>query len=173
MCRRRAPIRRCGLRLTRANLQWLQPADRENSAETDVVAAKAEGAPYHPAPSRSGASAAGGTASPSSNPTHARELQPHTVQPAPSSGNDSADKKYQQQQQKLVDKQNQEHQKLQTQQDKEDQQITKQNNQQRQQMVEQKHTQQTQELEQKHTQQQQQLQTRAPAPRPAPRKPEK
>jgi hypothetical protein len=137
----------------------------------DVVAAKAEGAPYHPAPSRSGASAAGGTASPSSNPTHARELQPHTVQPAPSSGNDSADKKYQQQQQKLVDKQNQEHQKLQTQQDKEDQQITKQNNQQRQQMVEQKHTQQTQELEQKHTQQQQQLQTRAPAPRPAPRSP--
>jgi len=138
-----------------------------------VVAAKAEGAPYHPAPSRSGAPAAGGnrpegTASPSANPTHARDLQPHTVQPAPSSGNDSADKKYQHQQQKLVDKQNQEHQKLQAQQDKEDQQVTKQANQKKQQQVEQKHTQQTQQLEQKHTQQQQQLQTRAPAPRPAP-----
>ena len=149
-----------------------------------VVAAKAEGAPYKPAPSRTGtprpegeAPAAGGTrteggAPANANPTHAKDLQPHTVQTAPSSGDPRADMKYQQQQQKLVNQQNQEHQKLQQQQDKEDQKIAKQNNPQRTQQVEQRHQQQTQQLEQKHTQQQQQIQRRAPAPKPAPRKPE-
>jgi hypothetical protein len=153
-----------------------------------VVAAKAEGAPYKPAPSRSGAPgasgsrpeggapAAGGTrpeggAPANTNPTHAKDLQPHTVQTAPSSGDPRADLKYQQQQQKLADQQNTEHQKLQQQQEKEDQQAAKQSNQQKQQQVEQRHQQQTQQLEQKHTQQQQQLQSRQPAPRPTPRKP--
>jgi hypothetical protein len=138
-----------------------------------AVAAKSEGAPYHPAPSRTGAPAAGGNrpegnATQNANPTHARDLQPHTVTTTPSSGDAKADQKYQQQQQKLADQQNKEHQKLQQQQEKEDQQAAKQNNQQRQQQTEQRHQQQTQQLEQKHTQQQQQLQTRAPAPRPAP-----
>jgi hypothetical protein len=141
-----------------------------------VVAAKAEGAPYHPAPSRSGTPAAGGSrpeggAPANANPTHARDLQPHQVQTAPSSGDPRADLKYQQDQQKLINQQNQEHQKLQQQQDKEDQKAAKQNNQQKQQQTEQRHQQQTQQLEQKHTQQQQQLQSRQPAPRPAPRKP--
>jgi WXXGXW repeat (2 copies) len=143
-----------------------------------AVAAKAEGAPYHPAPSRAGAPAAAGNrpegnrpegnGSPNANPTHARDLQQHTVESTPSSGDAKADRKYQQQQQKLADQQNKEHQKLQQQQEKEDQDAAKQSNPQRQQHVEQRHQQQTQQLEQKHTQQQQQLQTRQPAPRPAP-----
>jgi hypothetical protein len=142
-----------------------------------VVAAKAEGAPYHPAPSHPGAPAVEGSrpegnASQSTNPAHARDLQAHQPQTAPSSGNAKADRQYQQQQQKLADQQNKEHLKLQQQQDKEDQKVAKQNNQQNQQQVEQRHQQQTQQLEQKHTQQQQQLQTRQPAPRPTPRKPE-
>ena len=139
-----------------------------------VVAAKAEGAPYHPAPSHSGMSAAGGDRSegnPSKGamPTHARDLQSHQVQPTPSSGNAKADRQYQKQQQKLADQQDQEHKKLQKQQDKEDEHVAKQKDQQKNQQVEQRHQQQTQQLEQKHTQQQQQLQTRQPAPRPAPR----
>lgn len=148
-----------------------------------VVEARAEGAPYKPAPNRTGtprpegaAPTAGGTrpeggAPANANPTHAKDLQPHAIQTGPSSGDPRTDMKYQQQQQKLVNQQNQEHQKLQQQQDKEDQKIAKQNNPQKTQQVEQRHQQQTQKLEQKHTQQQQQMQTRAPAPRPAPRKP--
>jgi hypothetical protein len=139
-----------------------------------VVAAKAEGAPYHPAPSHPGAPAAEGNrpeagASQNANPTHARDLQPHQVQTVPSSGDAKADQKYQKQQQKLVDQQNKEHAKLQQQQEKEDQQATKQNSQKKQQQTEQRHQQQTQQLEQKHTQQQQELQSRQPAPRPVPR----
>jgi hypothetical protein len=135
-----------------------------------VVAAKAEGAPYHPATSRSGAAATQGSrpegsATQNGNAAHAHDLQPHQVQAVPSSGNDKADRQFQKQQQKLADQQNKEHQKLQQQQEKEDRQLAKQNNQQRQQMVEQRHQQQTQKLEQKHTQQQQQLQSRQPTPR--------
>jgi hypothetical protein len=149
-----------------------------------AVAAKSEGAPYKPAPSRTGtprpeggAAAAGGGkpeggAAANANPTHAKDLQQHTVQTAPSSGNPRADMQYQKDQQKMVNQQNQEHQKLQQQQEKEDQKAAKQNNPQKTQQVEQRHQQQTQQLEQKHTQQQQQVQQRAPAPKPAPRKPE-
>jgi hypothetical protein len=147
-----------------------------------VVAAKSEGAPYKPAPSRTGtprpeggAPAAGGArpeGGAPANATHAKDLQPHTVQTAPSSGDPRADMQYQKDQQKLVNQQNQEHQKLQQQQDKEDQKIAKQNKPQKTQQVEQRHQQQTQQLEQKHTQQQQQIQQRAPAPKPAARKPE-
>ena len=156
-----------------------------------VVAAKAEGAPYKPVPIHGGAPTAGASrpaetptaersaeGNPSAprndNPTHARDLQPHQVQTAPTSSDASnADRQYQKQQQKLVDQQNKEHQKLQQQQEKEDQQAAKQNaNQQKQQQMEQRHQQQTQQLEQKHTQQQQQIQSKRPAPRPDSRKPE-
>ena len=156
-----------------------------------VVPAKAEGAPYRPAPARGAAPTAGGNrpvetpnaerpaegnvpASRNDNPTHARDLQPHQVENAPSSGNAKADQQYQKQQQKLVDQQNKEHQKLQQQQEKEDQQAAKQTAKpQIRQQTEQRHQQQTQNLEQKHTQQQQQLQSKRPAPRESsPRKPE-
>ena len=154
-----------------------------------VVAAKAEGSPYRPSPSRAGAPATGSgrqaetqkggrpaeaetTPSRNDNPAHARDLQPHQVQPAPSSGKSNGGQQYQQQQQKLVDQQNQEHQKLQQQQEKEDQQVRKWNSDQQKQQVKQRHQQQTQKLEEKHTQQQQQLQSKQPAPRPVPPKPE-
>jgi hypothetical protein len=156
-----------------------------------VVAANAEGAPYRPAPARGAAPTTGGnrpaetpkgerpaegnTSAPrNDNPTHARDLQPHQVENAPSSGNSKADQQYQNQQQKLVDQQNKEHQKLQQQQEKEDQQAAKQTAKpQVQQLTEQRHQQQTQKLEQKHTQQQQQLQSKRPVPREtSPRKPE-
>ncbi len=95
------------------------------------------------------------------NASHASELQPHTPAQPQSTGNAKQDQKYQQQQQKLADKQNQQHQKLQQQQDKEHQQLAKQNAPEAQkQQVEQRHQQQTQQLEQRHTQQQQKLQTR-------------
>lgn len=156
-----------------------------------IVAAKAEGAPYHPAPARAGAvpaghdrpaepakggpSGEGNTSTPrnDTSPTHARDLQPHQVQTSPGSGDPKADLQYQQQQQKLVAQQNKEHQKLQQQQQKEDEKAARRNlDQQSQQQIEQRHQQQTQQLEQRHTQQQQQLQSKTPAARPASRKPE-
>jgi len=104
------------------------------------------------------------------NNNHASELQPHTFTP-PNTSNAAADKKYQQQQQKLAAKQNQEHQKLQQQQEKEHQQAAKKNyNGAQKQQMEQRHAQQTQQVEQKHATQQRQLeQHQAPrqaAPRP-------
>lgn len=103
------------------------------------------------------------------NPSHARDLQPHQVQQSPNEGNSKEQQRYQQQQQKLIDKQNQEHQKLAQQQEKEDQKAQKQNlNQQRQQQMEQKHQQQTQQMEQRHQQQSQHVQERqAPAQHPS------
>jgi hypothetical protein len=146
-----------------------------------VVMAKSEGAPYHPAPSRSGATTEGAQGTAGRNTpnvangglTHARDLQPHQIQTAPSSGDPRADLQYQKQQQKLADQQNKEHQKLQQQQEKEDQKVMKHNaDQQKQQQIEQRHQQQTQQLEQRHSQQQEQLESRHPAQRPTPHKPE-
>ena len=106
---------------------------------------------------------------------HARELQPHKATP-PNSGNEAADKKYQQQQDKLAAKQAQDHQKLQQQQEKEHQQAAQKNyNDAQKQQMEQRHAQQTQQIEQKHAAQQQQMaQRQAPrqaAPKPASRPP--
>jgi hypothetical protein len=132
-----------------------------------VVAARSEGAPYHPAPNAANHPGTPGAAAPrNENPTHARDLQPHQM-PAPADA--KADAKYQKQQQKLIDKQNQEHAALQAKQDAEDKKADqKMINSEKNQKVEQRHQQQTQQLEQKHTQQAQQMQQRAPAPRPAP-----
>jgi hypothetical protein len=88
----------------------------------------------------------------------ARDLQPHEVPKPPSTGNDKVDQKYQQQQQKLVAKQNAEHAKLAQKQDADHQRAAQKNyNDAQKQQVEQRHQQQTQQLEQKHTQQQQHL----------------
>jgi hypothetical protein len=103
--------------------------------------------------------------------THASELQPHQYTP-PNTGNAKTDQKYQQQQQKLANKQNQEHQKLQQQQEKEHQQAEKRSSSDAQkQTMEQRHAQQTQQLEQKHATQQQHLEQRQ-APRQSAPKPE-
>jgi hypothetical protein len=103
------------------------------------------------------------------NANHASELQRHSFTP-PNAGNDTTDKKYQQQQQKLAAKQAQEHQKLQQQQEKEHQRATQKNltDAQRQPM-EQRHAQQTQKLEQKHGTQQTQMEQRQAPRQPAPR----
>ena len=153
-----------------------------------VVAAREAGAPYHQ-PANRGKNRSGGSqpgvntrptnneplrpesGTPSSPSGHARDLQPHQV--TPPSANNSGNQKYQQQQQKLIDKQNQEHQKLQQQQQKEDQRAQQQQwNEQKKQQMEQHHQQQTQQMEQRHQQQQQRVQPR-PAEKPAERPPER
>ena len=132
-------IRRCGLRQPRQTAGGCDEPSGEISGQ-GVVAAKAEGAPYHPAPAWRNATArasrpaaeaqcANGLRRRRSAPrmtilTHARDLPPHQVQTNPSSGNTQGGPEYQKQQQKLVNQQNKEHQKLQQQQEKEDQQIS-------------------------------------------------
>jgi hypothetical protein len=98
---------------------------------------------------------------------HPNDLPPIAHGEPANSGNAKADKKYQQQQDKLVAQQTQERQSLQQKQDSEHQQLTRQNaNDARTQQVEQKHQQQTQQLSNKHTAQQQSLQSRQPQPKP-------
>lgn len=92
---------------------------------------------------------------------HPKELPP-IARPAPvNSGNAKADKKYEQQQDKLIARQTQERQQLQQKQDAEHQQKANADTQ----KLEQKHQQQTQKLVQKHTTQQQSLQARQPQAR--------
>jgi hypothetical protein len=124
-----------------------------------AVAAKEAGGTYSPAMNRPAA------ARPAA--VHPKDLPAIAKPAAPNTGNPNLDRKYQQQQDKLVAQQTQDRQKLQQQQDKEHQQLAKQNaDSARQQQVEQKHQQQTEQLQQKHVQQQQQLQQKQ-APRPA------
>jgi hypothetical protein len=109
-------------------------------------------------PSRAGT---GATATEPRPAVHPSELPP-IARPAPAnSGNAKADKKYEQQQDKLIAQQTQERQQLQQKQDAEHQQKANANNQ----KLEQKHQQQTQKLVQKHTEQQQSLQARQPQAR--------
>ncbi|MGC2637660.1 MAG: hypothetical protein WA294_10815 [Acidobacteriaceae bacterium] len=141
-----------------------------------VVRAREAGAPYHEPPNAPhGGEAAGAhpenanrgeNGEHAGNPAHASDLQPHQVT-QPNTGNPKLDKKYLQEQQKLVDKQNQEHQALQQKQEKEHQLADQKHYtpQQRQQM-EQRHAQQTQKLQQRHAQETQRLQARQ-----APKKP--
>lgn len=90
---------------------------------------------------------------------HPNDLPP-IARPAPSnSGNVNADKKYEQQQDKLIARQSQERQQLQLKQDTEHQQTV---NDSQTQKLEARHQQQTQALQQKHTSQQQSLQARRP-----------
>jgi septin family protein len=94
-------------------------------------------------------------------PAHAKDLQPHERPAPPNTGDPNRDKKYQQQQDKLYQKQEQDHQKLAQKQEQQHQQLAQQNaNEAKKQQVEQKHQQQTQQMEQKHTQQQEKMQTK-------------
>jgi YXWGXW repeat-containing protein len=124
-------------------------------SEHSVVAAKAAGEPYK--------GGAGGTVTQPAKVVHPKELPPIT-HPAPvNSGNPKADQKFQQQQDKLIAKQEQERQDLQQKQDAEHQKTL---NDAQTQKLEQKHQQQTQQLVEKHTQEQQTLQARAPQSKP-------
>lgn len=135
-----------------------------------VVAAKAAGAPYRPpanrpAPRGGNARPGNENARPGENPggvpTHARDLQQHQV--TPPAGNSAADRKYQEQQQKLVEKQNQEHQKLAQKQEEEDRKAAQQHqDEQKKQQMEQRHAQQTQQMEQRHQQEQQRIKPKPP-----------
>ena len=92
---------------------------------------------------------------------HPKDLPP-IARPAPvNSGNAKADKKYEQQQDKLIAKQTQEREQLQQKQEAEHQAKTNANNE----KLEQKHQQQTQKLVQRHTAQQQSLQANQPQAR--------
>lgn len=137
----------------------------------DRVPAKEAGAPYNPPANRRAAAQPRGENRP---PVHPRDLPP-LQRPAPSqNGNGNYDRKYQQQQEKLYQKQEKDRQKLQQKQDQEHQRIERQNaDQSRKQQVEQRHQQQTQQLQQRHEQQQQRVQPRqAPPPerQPPPKK---
>jgi len=93
---------------------------------------------------------------------HPNDLPPVARSAPSNSGNAKADKKYQQQQDKLNAQQSQERQNLQQKQDSQHQQKAGEAQTQK---TEQKHSQQTQQLAQKHQAQQQSLQTRQPQPR--------
>ena len=146
----------------------------------EAIPARAAGGPYHPpanqratqARAENGSRPAEENGSRPTNPVHPNELAP-LEHPAPSNtGNSKADKKFQQQQQKLAQQQEKERQKLQNQQEKEHQQFAQQNaNEARRQQMEQRHQQQTQQLQQRQQQQQQRLQQRQPPSRPESRPP--
>jgi hypothetical protein len=93
---------------------------------------------------------------------HPNDLPPIARPAAVNSGNAKADKKYEQQQDKLIARQTQERQQLQVKQNTEHQQKV---NDAQTQKLEQRHQQQTQVLVQKHAAQQQSLQARQPLPR--------
>lgn len=131
----------------------------------DVVAAREAGGTYHPPANRPSPGATNARPVETQAPPHAGDLMPH--QPPPAQGNAAGDLKYQQQQQKLIDKQNQEHLQLQQQQEREHQQAQQQHwDQPKQQQMEQRHQQQTQQLVQRHAEEQQRQEPRQNAPRP-------
>jgi hypothetical protein len=161
--------------------------------DSQVVPAKAAGAPYTP-PARTGnANAANSANNPNrpnapNNPNrpdtasnnagrsdsansnrpnnvfHPKDVPPIRPTP-PQTGNPKLDQKYQQQQQQLVNKQDQERQRLQQRQDQDHQRLAQQKaNDARQQQVEQQHQRQTEQLVQKHTQQVQNIQQRQQPP---------
>ena len=130
----------------------------------NVVAAQQAGAPYHPPAERAGnrgnPNATGAGTVPPNPPTHAKDIQPHTM-PAPDTGNARQDQQYQKDQQKLEAQQQKEHQQMEQQQEKEHQQAARQQaNQAQMQQMEQRHQQQTQQMEARHNQQDQQMQQR-------------
>jgi hypothetical protein len=152
----------------RANVNHGKPpiaaTPKPGSFKEGVVPAKEAGAPYNP-----GNRGENNVPKPP-NASHAKDLPPHEKPPAPNTGDEKLNAKYQQQQDKLYAKQEQEHQKMAQQQEQQHQKMqqqqakAQQNEQkqhqmeQKQQQMEQKHQQQTQQMEQRHVQQQQQMQ---------------
>jgi hypothetical protein len=134
-----------------------------------VVQARDAGAPYKADENHAGAA-------PHSDASAHPAVHPNDLPPAerpipPNSGNAKADRKYQQQQDKLYAKQTKERQKLQQKQDQDHQRLAQQKaSDAKTQQLEQKHAQQTQQLQQRHAAQQQSLQShQAPAPAAKPR----
>ena len=153
---------------------------RPGDFHASAVPAREAGGAYNPPANRGGNRRAGGTPAGGENrppargdtgasrpPVHAKELPPLERPAPPNTGDPNRDRKYQQQQEKLFNKQNQERQKLTQRQEQEHQRIAQQSaNEARSQQMEQRHQQQTQQLQQRHTQQQQHLQQRQQPPPP-------
>lgn len=117
-----------------------------------VTAPTSEGHYNPPARGNAGTPAARSTA------VHPNDLPAHERLPAPNTGDDKLNQKYQKQQDQLYAKQQKEHQQLQQKQDQEHARQAKQNASEAQkQQLEQKHQQQTQQMEQKHAQQTQHM----------------
>ena len=132
------------------------------------VAAARSGGNYNP-PANRGAERGGSppTATNAHTPTanHMRDVPAYQRPAAPNTGNAQRDQKYQQQQNKLYEKQNQQRQQLEQKQEQEHQRAQQRNyNQGQQQQMEQHHQQQTQQMTQRHQQQQQQMQQRQAPP---------
>jgi WXXGXW repeat (2 copies) len=103
-----------------------------------------------------------------SNAVHVKDLPPIERPAAPNTGDAKLDKKYQQQQNKLIAQQEKDRQKLEKQQEKEDARLSKQHaDQARTQAQEQRHQQQTQSMVQRHTEQRQSMMSRQSAPAPS------
>jgi len=127
----------------------------------DVVPAKEAGAPYTRANRGGNQGRTNNNVARPSTPVHPHDLAPVERTSLPSTGNPKQDQRYQQQQEKMLAKQQTERDKLQQKQEQEHQRMAQQNaSEQRKQQVEQQHQQQTQQLQQKHQQQQQQFQQR-------------
>jgi hypothetical protein len=132
-----------------------------------VVQARDAGAPYKADENHAGTESHAGA--PAAHPAvHPNDLPAADRPTPPNSGNAKADRKYQQQQDKLYAKQTQERQKLQQKQDQDHQRLAQQKaSDAKTQQLEQKHAQQTQQLQQRHAAQQQSLQShQAPAAKP-------
>lgn len=131
-----------------------------------VVPAREAGAPYRPPANRAASQPRtneppvrrDGNVPRPDNPVHPKDLPPVERRPATDMGNAKADRRYQQQQEKLFAKQEQERQKLQQKQEQDHQRLEQQRaDEMRKQQVEQRHQQQTQQLQQKHAAEQQKL----------------
>jgi len=130
------------------------------------VPAREAGGAYNPPANRRGGPARGERPNPGAG-EHAPVVHPKDLPPFErSSAANSANSKYQQQQEKMYAKQEQERQKLQQKQDQEHQRMERQSaDAGRRQQVEQRHQQQTQQLQQRHVQQQQRMQERQQPPK--------
>lgn len=149
--------------------------------KTAVMASKKAGGEYHappagaargngarPAENKNGANAGNRSENAEAHPNgagHASDMQPHQHMPR-SGGDPAADKKYQQQQEKLDAQQSKDREKLEKHQEKDHQRATAKNyNDAQKQQMEQRHSQQTQQLEQKQATQQKRIEDRQ-APKP-------
>jgi hypothetical protein len=134
--------------------------------DNGVLRAREAGAPYSVPANRAVATDRADLRATRSTPLHAKDLPAIERPAAPNTGDAKLDKKYMQQQDELVAKQEVERQQLQRQQDKEHQRLAKQTtDDQKIQQVEQQHQQQTQQMAQRHSQEMHDLQQVQQPPR--------
>jgi hypothetical protein len=134
--------------------------------DNGVLKAREAGAPYSVAANRAVATDRADLRATRSTPLHAKDLPAIERPSAPNTGDAKLDKKYMQQQDELVAKQEVERQQLQRQQDKEHQRLAKQTaDDQKIQQLERQHQQQTQKIVQRHSQEMQDLQRVQQPPR--------